>query len=522
MVKLVFNPKDTNSVVVGISKTSKKVSKQGNLETFVKSLNPFNSDHFEEISVKINLPEITTKDIVGLENCHYVLNKWYNDSLLDLNSKLLLIIGPTGCGKTLLVETYCHEENISLYTVKFNTVKTKKEMLKDIFNFIEYNSCSFFSKSENQERKLILIDEYQNGQNDLLSISDINNFIALRSTKVKSKELHTFVSGVVNINNIPKIPPILIIGNNSKGTKLSDLKKSSEVYYINELNLKPWMTKIIKIKKIIISDLDLNLMMSKCKSDKRLFLNITDFLKNNDKGSLTNFINSFYKDEDINHFDFTNKLFDNIEPITLNEIFNVYETDGFLISNLVHENYIDFNKDIDFLAISADCISYGETIYSDTYESTKSFSPGSHCTQSLYFPSFYSRSDVKNNKCQLRSSVINNRYNIYLNNKKIIDKINNGEQNILTVEDIFFIKKFINSTLVKSKIFTEHQTDYLTSILNTFKFNKLEKLELIYKHFSDFKDNTKEPKIKNFTIKFKEKLNKIISLNEFGNLSLNE
>ena len=36
MVKLVFNPKDTNSVVVGISKTSKKVSKQGNLETFVK------------------------------------------------------------------------------------------------------------------------------------------------------------------------------------------------------------------------------------------------------------------------------------------------------------------------------------------------------------------------------------------------------------------------------------------------------------------------------------------------------
>ena len=282
------------------------------------------------------------------------------------------------------------------------------------------------------------------------------------------------------------------------------------------------MTKIIKIKKIIISDLDLNLMMSKCKSDKRLFLNITDFLKNNDKGSLTNFINSFYKDEDINHFDFTNKLFDNIEPITLNEIFNVYETDGFLISNLVHENYIDFNKDIDFLAISADCISYGETIYSDTYESTKSFSPGSHCTQSLYFPSFYSRSDVKNNKCQLRSSVINNRYNIYLNNKKIIDKINNGEQNILTVEDIFFIKKFINSTLVKSKIFTEHQTDYLTSILNTFKFNKLEKLELIYKHFSDFKDNTKEPKIKNFTIKFKEKLNKIISLNEFGNLSLNE
>ena len=522
MVKLVFNPKDTNDNVVGISKTSKKIQKQGILETFVKSLNPFNSDHFEEIVNKDTLKDtFTTKDIVGLENCCYVLNKWYNESLLDLNSKLLLIIGPTGCGKTLLVETYCKEENISLYTVKFNSVKTKKEMLKDIFNFIEYNSCSFFSKSENQERKLILIDEYQNGQNDLLSISDINNFMGLR-TNAKSKDLQTFVSGIVNINSIPKIPPILIIGNNSKGTKLSDLKKSSEVYYINELNLKPWMTKIVKTKGITISDSDLNLMISKCKSDKRLFLNITDFLKNNVKGNLTNFINSFYKDEDINHFEFTNKLFDNIEPITTKEIFAVYETDGFLISNLVHENYIDFNKDIHQLAISADSISYGETIYSDTFESTKSFSPGSHCTQALYFPSFYSRSDVKNNKCQLRASVINNRYNIYLNNKKIIDKINNGERNILAIEDILFIKKFLNSELVKSKTFTEQQTDYLKSILGTFKFNKLEKLELIYKHFSEFKDITKEPKIKNFTIKFKEKMNKIITLSEFDNLSLNE
>ena len=38
--------------------------------------------------------------------------------------------------------------------------------------------------------------------------------------------------------------------------------------------------------------------------------------------------------------------------------------------------------------------------------------------------------------------------------------------------------------------------------------SKIDKLELIYKHFNDFKDSTQ--KAKNFTIKFKEKLSKLV------------
>ena len=47
--------------------------------------------------------------------------------------------------------------------------------------------------------------------------------------------------------------------------------------------------------------------------------------------------------------------------------------------------------------------------------------------------------------------------------------------------------------------------------MKTWNTTPLEKLELIYKHFSDFKEQIiKEVKTKNFTIKFKEKLNKLI------------
>ena len=62
--------------------------------------------------------------------------------------------------------------------------------------------------------------------------------------------------------------------------------------------------------------------------------------------------------------------------------------------------------------------------YSNMYDSVKTFNPDIHCIYSIYIPSYYSKSDTKKTKCTVRSSVINNRYNIYLNNKKVITKIN--------------------------------------------------------------------------------------------------
>ena len=118
-----------------------------------------------------------------------------------------------------------------------------------------------------------------------------------------------------------------------------------------------------------------------------------------------------------------------------------------------------------------------------------------HFINSICIPSYYAKTD-KSNK-NVRSSCINNRYNIYLNNKKIINKINED------IIFILFIKKFLNYNLIKTKVLTPSQEDYLKNIKNTFD---LEKMELIYKHFSDFNENNKT---KNFTLKFKEKLNKL-------------
>ena len=223
------------------------------------------------------------------------------------------------------------------------------------------------------------------------------------------------------------------------------------------------------------------------------------------------FLQSYYKDIDINLFEFTKDLFNNIELIDINQVFKIYDTDGFILSNLVHENYLDYNNDIHSIAKAADAISIGEICFSNTYESSRSFIPESHCINSIVIPSFYARNDIPT-KSITRSNIINNRFNIYLNNNKIISKINGLNKFKLDIFDIYLIKNTLNQELIKGKskninLKIEFIKNVLCSINEENTLKGIERLELIYKHFNDFKEYSgKEVKTKNFTLKFKEKL----------------
>jgi predicted ATPase len=136
-----------------------------------------------------------------LENCAYVLNDWYTKSLNNQMTKLLLIIGPVGCGKTSLVELYCKENSIELY--KITSDKSKKEVLQEIFCFS--STCMFSKKC----KKLLFIDEYQNGQTDVFSLTDIQLLGSLRSEELKTeykKEIKLF-----KIADSFILPPLLIL-----------------------------------------------------------------------------------------------------------------------------------------------------------------------------------------------------------------------------------------------------------------------------------------------------------------------
>jgi hypothetical protein len=515
MVKLVFKPEENDCSISGVeSKTSKYETKIKSEVDFVnvEKLNPF-----KEIEQLHIVPVVSEKKkIVGLENCEYIIKSWYTSCVSDISKKFLVLVGPTGCGKTLLVETFCKENCIIPFFLRVNdSLKTKKELLKEISNFIDYTTGeNFFTRKKLQ--KIIIIDEYING--DLLSTTDIINLFLIRSQTADKKINKEYPCSIVDIC------PVLIIAADAKGSKMSDLKKAMEVYYINEIPrsiIKNWISTEYELDSEVLEKI-----LDICKSDKRLILNTLEYISVN--GNSPD-INSFRKDTDLNMFDFVTKLFNNVDEVDIDDVFVAYDTDGYILSNLVHENYLDYSDDIHRIAKSAESISYAETYLSDMYDSVKKFSPGIHCIYSMYIPGYFSRSAVKKNKCQNRSAVISNRYNIFLNNKKIIDKINkfalkesngteikessgfiNTRTSQLDITDIFIIKNIINHDLVKEKgDIPEHKIDFIRKLV---KGISIEKLELMYKHFNDFrKINDKEPKTKIFTIKFKEKLNKILN-----------
>jgi GTPase SAR1 family protein len=455
MVKLIFNPSD---------KVEQRDAKEVNLNPFKNVMNEINT---------LKEDFLATKDIVGLENFHYILKEWYYNS--EKNVKGLLVMGPVGCGKTTMVSSFCKEENIQLYNVIYSeNTKTKKDILRELLCFCEYSS-SFFIKST--IKKLILIDEYQNNTNDIFSIADILNLINIQSLSQKER------SSFLGCSFSGAFPPIVIISSDPRGSKLNELKKVNEICYINEIP--PSVLKQF-IKSYNVLEKEANEILKKCKSDKRQIITTVTY----------NIVSQ--KDIESNVFDSMEVFFES--EISVEDMYKIYETDGFTLANLVHENYLSYNNDIHVIAECSEAISYGETVFSDTFESSKLFIPESHFVNSIYIPTVYLKSDKPNKN--IRSSCINNRYNIYLNNKKIINRIN------LNVIEILFIKKIMNYQFVKTKVLSVHQKSFLRNVLGTLE-NNIERLELIYKHFSEFKE-TGDSKSKNFTIKFKEKLNELL------------
>ena len=166
MVNLKFNPKNTKNGEYFIHNNTNtiksKLSKKCEL-SITTNLNPFrrlnlddSMEYSNDLGIIPNIPNIPNTKLIGLDNYYYLLNNWFNNSISTITTKFMLLIGPTGCGKTTLVNNFVREHGIELFVTN-DSIKSKKDLLKDIIYFTEFNNSfdCYSGVNGNNTKKLI-------------------------------------------------------------------------------------------------------------------------------------------------------------------------------------------------------------------------------------------------------------------------------------------------------------------------------------------------------------------------------
>jgi hypothetical protein len=455
-------------------------------------------------------------DLIGLDSSLYNLEQWFKGNHED-SDKPFLVLGPIGCGKSTLIKYFLNANKLSyfFYNLYYGQM-TKKDIMFKFKNYLQhgnYDKDSFWCKNEKKGEKLLVIDELQTVLSDTIGILDIYDIVLL-STGVTAKQkfkgkfvYDTFIKEKKNIDVLTKFK-IIFISADGKGNKLQELKRMCFCQWIPtpipESESLSWLTHITKQENIKSTKEDLKKIISFCKNDKRLMINSLSFLKINDNKiiNIDNVLSCLKKDEDVSIWEFTDRLFDNIDPPTHDEIYQAWSTDGYILESMMWENYIDYGNDIEKLAQTADSMSMSDCYHQTIYNGVE-YDSEIHCSIGLLREHYFARSDVKYNRCKLRTSYLNTAWHSQSSLDRNFSALQIKKYDV-TFEEIITIKQFLHIFIKDdSKTIPEAHVSFMKGLL--YRGWDIEDFERMHKHWNI--NNTK--RVRGFSQKVINKINKI-------------
>ena len=463
-------------------------------------------------------------ELIGLDGSYWNLKQWWENKLEDNKEGLpFLLFGNTGSGKTCLYKYFVKQQNVNFFLYNsFFGLMSKKDCMFKFKSFLQSgkkDTSEFFSllnlNAGPTKEVLLVIDEVQNILNDSISSTDLIDLLILstgetKKTKFKGKliwELFLKSKKGAGIERLPKFK-ILLISSDGLGNKLQEIKKYCWPHWIPTIPLtesKPWLAKICKKEKIKASSPVLEKIVKFCKNDKRLMLNTLSYLGIDSKISIKTIdtvLKCLKKDEDISVWNFTERLFDDIEPPTADEIENAWSTDGYILESMMWENYVDYGDDLERLSQVADSLSISDCYHNNLYTGN-GYESITHCWMGLMREHYHARTDSKKNRCKLRSSYINTAWHSQIIHQKNLDQLRSVVFDV-TLDEINFIKYFIQNLIANdSKSLSINEEKVLTYIFG--RGWDIEHLERMHKHWNI---NNKK-RVRGFSQKVINKLNSV-------------
>jgi hypothetical protein len=269
-------------------------------------------------------PTLSNK-IVGNQKILMDILSWIQSP----TTKLCLIHGPTGIGKSLCVKLICDELNIQPYYVDNISENFDINILKSLNR----------NNSITHTKNYIIIEEIDTISNLVLDeiVNQINN-------------IHVPIICISNTNYIPSIK--------SLSDKIINFKMFPP--YNNEIS--SFLYPILKENKIFLKQDDLNDIITNCKHDIRYILNTIEMMKYGQKT-----IGGIKDNISLNMFEVSKELF-NMDK-TIEEKYNLFFLEYSMMPLFIQENYINntFNvKNIltkmDNISNSSESISSGDLI----------------------------------------------------------------------------------------------------------------------------------------------------------------
>lgn len=367
----------------------------------------------------------TSDDFVGLTNQKCEITKWLHDENDD--HQALLIVGPTGSGKTSLTQMLCVENQIQFYCRDSRNKRSKKDLQ------------IYFETIKGCRKSILIMDE--------MEILDHGEYMGISDIQLWLKENHTTKKNIRII--------FIVLSLHEK--KMKDFSKWCKIIHFDYPTKDEWLCR--------------------CSND---FL--IDLYQNQPRTILNHLENNIESlcDKEYDMYESYEHMFKS--DISLSDKLRVFYNESGTIPIILQENYIDWKLSNFCKIMFSDAMSLADIFHKQMFNNSNSdLQLEMYCCMSTLLPIACTRKQKFVRK-KPRFGLMWTKQSAMFQKKKYIQEIEANNPNVpnISIERLYELRKDFEKAIENKdsktiqKLITDHHLNYAKCIMlfNLFNFSK--------------------------------------------------